>query len=137
VKIADVMTKEAILTNPDHTLRQAARLMSEEDVGALPVAERDRLVGMITDRDIAIRGVAEGLGPETRVRDVMTGQLRYCFEDEDVADVAQTMARLQMRRLAVMNRDKRLVGIVTLADIARVPQAGEQAAQALQGISGD
>jgi CBS domain-containing protein len=109
--------------------------MSEEDVGALPVADNDRLVGMITDRDIAIRGVGEGMAADARVRQVMTEQVKYCFEDEDLAHVSQNMASLQMRRLPVMNRDKRLVGIVSLGDLAVASKAKSQAAQALHGIS--
>ena len=102
MKVSNVMTKDTRLINPDQTLRDAARMMSEEDVGALPVAENDRLVGMITDRDIAIRGVAEGMAPDTKIREVMTEQVRYCFEDEDLNHVSQNMASLQMRRLPVM-----------------------------------
>jgi CBS domain-containing protein len=135
MKVADVMTKEISLINPDQTLRDAALMMSEEDVGALPVAEKDRLVGMITDRDIAIRGVAEGMGSDAKVRQVMTEQVKYCFEDEDLGHVSKNMASLQMRRLPVMNRDKRLVGIVSLGDLAVTRRAKGQAADALQGIS--
>jgi predicted transcriptional regulator len=112
MKVAQVMTKDVRMTSPDQTIREAARTMSEEDVGVLPVAENDQLVGMITDRDIAIRAVAEGKGPEAKVRQVMTDQVKYCFEDEELDHVAKNMANIQMRRLPVMNRDKRLVGIV-------------------------
>jgi CBS domain-containing protein len=135
MKVADVMTKNVRLSNPDETIRDAARMMSEEDVGVLPVGDKDHLVGMITDRDIAIRGVAEGKGPTAKVKDVMTQQVRYCFEDEDLNHVSKNMADLQMRRLPVMNRDKRLVGIVSLGDMATTNRARAQAEQALHGIS--
>jgi len=135
MKVADVMTKDIRLTNPDQTIREAARMMSEEDVGALPVAEDDRLVGMITDRDIAIRAVGEGKGPETKVGEIMTDQVKYCFDDEDLNGVSKNMASIQMRRLPVMSREKRLVGIVSLGDIATANRAGTQAQQALRGIS--
>jgi CBS domain-containing protein len=135
MKVSNVMTKNIRLVSPDQTLRDAARMMSEEDVGALPVADNDRLVGMVTDRDIAIRGVGEGMAAEAKVRQVMTEQVKYCFEDEDLAHVSQNMASLQMRRLPVMNRDKRLVGIVSLGDLAVASKAKSQAAQALHGIS--
>jgi CBS domain-containing protein len=135
MKVSDVMTRDIQLANPDQTIREAARMMSEEDVGALPVAEKDRLVGMITDRDIAIRAVGEGKGPDAKIRQVMTDQVKYCFEDEDLNHVAKNMAQIQMRRLPVMNRDKRLVGIVSLGDLATEKRAGAQAQQALRGVS--
>jgi Mg/Co/Ni transporter MgtE len=104
--------------SPDQTIQQAAEMMAEIDAGALPVGENDRLVGMITDRDIAIRAVAKGLGASTKVRDVMTREIHYCFEDQDVEEVAEKMSDLQVRRLPLLNREKRLVGIVALGDIA-------------------
>src|SRR5207248_10991531 len=119
---------------PDQTLRDAAAAMRRLDAGVLPVGEHDKLVGMITDRDIAIRGIAEGKGPDAKVRDVMSHEVKYCFEDEDVAHVAGNMAELQVRRLPVMNRDKRLVGIVALADLA-IDASLPKTAKALHGIS--
>lgn len=119
MKIRDVMTRTAKLTDPNDTLEHAAKLMEQCDCGVLPVADGDRLVGMITDRDIAIRAVAEGKGPNTRVRDAMTDEVLYCFDDEDSRHVCKNMADIQVRRLPVMNRDKRLVGIVSLGDLAR------------------
>jgi len=108
--------------------------MKKIDAGLLPVAENDKLVGMLTDRDIAIRGVAEGKGPDAKVRDAMSAEVKYCFEDEDVAHVAENMAELQVRHLPVMNRDKRLVGIVSLADLATEGSL-PKTAKALHGIS--
>ena len=120
--------------SPEQTIPEAARKMSEEDVGALPIAQSDRLVGMITDRDIAIRAVAEGKGPTTKVRDVMSSDVKYCLEDEEVGHVSQNMADIQMRGLPVMDHDKRLVGIVSPGDLA-TKSDGMYAGAALGGIS--
>lgn len=117
-KIREVMTPGVHLAGPDQTLRDAAATMAAEDVGSLPVGENDRLIGMLTDRDIVVRAVALGLGAQTPVREVMSEDVRYCFEDEDVSHVAQNMAELGVRRLPVVNRDKRLVGMVTLSNVA-------------------
>jgi CBS domain-containing protein len=120
MKIRDVMTGSVCLADPNWTLREAAQRMAEQDIGALPVGENDRLVGMVTDRDIAVRAVARGLAPDQcRVRDVMSHDVMYCFDDEDVDDAAQNMGELKVRRLPVVNRDKRLVGIVAVSDLAR------------------
>lgn len=132
--VRDVMSRDVQLTNPDQTLREAAALMKKIDAGVLPVAENDKLLGMITDRDIAIRGIAEGKGPNTKVRDVMSHEIKYCFEDEAVAHVVENMAELQVRRLPVVNRDKRLVGIMSLGDLA-TEGALAKTAKALHGIS--
>jgi CBS domain-containing protein len=132
MKIRDVMTRTAHLTSPDDTLRHAAQMMKECDCGVLPVADGDRLIGMITDRDIAVRGIADGKGPDARVREAMTDEVMYCFEDEDIQHICQNMAEIQVRRLPVMNRDKRLVGIVSLSDLAKKEA---NAAKALRGIA--
>ena len=116
--IREVMTPGVHLASPDQTLGDAAKLMAAEDVGSLPVGENDRLIGMITDRDIVIRGIALGLGAQAQVRDVMTEDIKYCYDDEDVARVAQNMAELGLRRLPVVDRDKRLVGMVALSNVA-------------------
>jgi CBS domain-containing protein len=134
MKITEAMTRDVRVANPDQTIREAAQMMAELDAGALPVGEDDRLVGMITDRDIAVRAVAHGKAPDTRVRDVMTDDVKYCFEDEEVEDVARNMADIQVRRLPVVNRDKRLVGIVAIADIAATEEA-EVVGEAVSGIS--
>lgn len=131
MKIRDVMTPAVRTAAPDATLGSVADLMRRLDSGVVPISENDRLVGMITDRDITIRGVAEGKGPETLVRDVMTAEVRYCFEDEDLDCVAEKMAQLKVRRLPVVDRNKRLVGMVSLADFA-----GEREARhTLEGVS--
>jgi len=125
MKIADCMTRDVRIANPDWTLKEAAAAMAECDAGLLPVGENDRLVGMITDRDIAIRAVACGKGPEAMVREVMTPEVRYCFEDDDSDDVLEQMSRLQVRRMPVLSRDKRMVGIVSLSDVAGQGQKKE------------
>jgi CBS domain-containing protein len=132
MQIRDVMTRTAHLASPDDTLRHAARMMKECDCGVLPVAEGDRLVGMLTDRDIAVRGMAEGKGPDAKVREAMTQEVMYCFDDEDIQHVCQNMAEIQVRRLPVVNRDKQLVGIVSLSDLAK---KDANAAKALRGIA--
>ena len=134
MKIANVMSRDVQTIASDASLREAALLMKKIDAGALPVAEGDKLVGMITDRDIAIRGLAEGKGAEAKIRDVMNPEVMYCFEDEDVAHVAEKMGELQIRRLPVRNRDNRLVGIVSLADLA-IEGSLPKTARALHGIS--
>ncbi len=122
MKVKQAMTSEVRVASPDQTIREAARLMAELDAGALPVAENDRLVGMITDRDIAVRAVAEGLPADTPVSEIMSQEVLYCFEDQQLDDVARNMGQVQVRRLPVVNRDKRLVGIVSFADLARTEQ---------------
>ena len=132
MKVRDVMTSEAKLTNPDDTLQHAAQIMKECDCGILPVREGDRLIGMITDRDITVRAVAKGLGPAAQVRSAMTSEVKYCFDDEDVTAVCENMSDIQVRRLPVLDRNKRLVGIVSLGDLA-LNKPGT--AEALQGIA--
>ncbi len=121
--IAEVMTRDVQLAQPGETIREAAQVMARADVGSLPVSENDRLVGMVTDRDLALRAVAAGLGTDTPVREVMTADIKYCHDHEDVASVARNMAELGIRRLPVVDADKRLVGIVALSNIA---QSGNQ-----------
>jgi CBS domain-containing protein len=134
-KVADVMTKDVKLASPEDTVQQAARVMSEQDTGVLPVGENDRLVGMVTDRDLAVRAVAQGKDPsKTKLREVMSGEPRYVFEDEPVEKAAASMAEQQVQRMPVLNREKRLVGIVSVGDLAR-EAGGGAAGQALTGIS--
>jgi CBS domain-containing protein len=136
MQVSEVMTRGTECTRPDATLREAAERMKALDVGSLPVCDNDRLVGMLTDRDITVRSVAAGHDPGAdRVRDVMTPEIFYCFEDQDVSEVADLMREKQVRRLPVLNRDKRMVGIVALGDLA-VDTGDEQlAGHALEGIS--
>jgi CBS domain-containing protein len=118
MRVADIMTTGVELTTPQATIREAAARMAELDAGILPVQEGDRLVGMLTDRDIAVRAVARGKGPECPVSEAMTPEVKYCYEDEDIGHVVRNMAEIKVQRLPVMNRDKRLVGILSLGDIA-------------------
>lgn len=133
MKIRDAMTPTVRTVSPEATLREAARLMAEGDIGALPVAIGDRLAGMITDRDIVIRATAIGKGPETTVGEVMTHEVLHCRADDEIADVCENMSDLQVRRLPVVDGDKRLVGIVSLADIA--DSASAVAGEALEAIT--
>lgn len=120
MNVTACMSFHVRLTSPTHTIRDAATAMREEDVGLLPVGENDKLVGVITDRDIAIRAVAAGLGPDTPVRDVMSAEVLFCYDDDDLDDAAQKMGDLQVRRLPVLERENgQLVGIISMADIAR------------------
>lgn len=134
MKISECMTRDVETVGPDDSLQQAARVMADIDVGALPVGDNDRLVGMITDRDIVIRAVCDGKGPDTAVRDVMSTDIKYCYEDESLDEIANNMGDLQIRRLPVVNRDKRLVGIVALGDVA-VTADEETSGEAVAGIS--
>jgi len=134
MQVSEVMSREVRIANPQQRISEAAKTMKEIDAGVLPVGEGDRLVGMITDRDIAVRAVAAGLGPDTPVREVMTADVRYCYEDEELVDVSRAMAELQVRRLPVVNRDKRLVGILALADIA-ASESPRVAGRAVEGIT--
>lgn len=119
MKVRDAMTKDVCLTTPDETIRDAAKVMAKIDAGLLPVEQDDRLIGVITDRDIAVRAVAEGKSPDTKVRDVMSGEVLYCFDDQSLDEVVRNMGAVKVRRLPVLDRSKRLVGIVSLGDLAR------------------
>ena len=134
MKVSEAMTRDVRVANPEETIQQAARTMANLDAGVLPVGENDHLIGMITDRDIAIRGIAEGKGPDAKVRDVMTEDVKYCFADQNLKEVTRNMADIQVRRLPVLSRDKRLVGILSLGDIA-VSRDSKDAGAALRGIS--
>ncbi len=135
MKVREAMTREVRLARPEQSIQEAAREMAEMDIGALPVEENDRLVGMITDRDITVRAIAQGKGPDTRVRDVMSTEIKYCFEDQSVDEVTQNMGDLRVRRLPVVNRDKRLVGILSLGDLALEDTSQDEAGEALSQIS--
>jgi CBS domain-containing protein len=134
MKVSEVMTRDVQLIEPTQSIREAARLMAEMDAGIVPVREGDRLVGMITDRDIAVRAVAEGKGADTPIREVMTDDVKYCYEDDDTGDVARNMADIQVRRLPVLTREKRLVGIISLGDMA-MSDGAAPAGEAVAGIS--
>jgi CBS domain-containing protein len=135
MKVREAMTRDVRLIKPDQSIREAARAMAELDIGVLPVEENDRLVGMITDRDITVRAVAQGLGPDTPVREVMSPEVKYCFEDQSIDEVTESMGENRIRRLPVLNRDKRLVGILSLGDLAIDETAQDEAGEALGRIS--
>jgi CBS domain-containing protein len=136
MQVREFMTRNAECVAPTDTVRDAAGRMKDLDVGALPVCDNDRLVGVITDRDIATRSVAAGHNPNADpVRDVMTPGIVYCFEDEDAEEAAGRMREKQIRRLPVLNRDKRLVGIVSLGDLAVETHDEKLSGRTLSGIS--
>jgi len=119
MKVSEVMTRNPETIKADETVLKAAETLARKNVGALPVEKDDRLIGMLTDRDIVVRVVAGGRDPKkTRVEEVVSPETKYCYEDEDVEHVAENMNQLLVRRLPVMNRNKRLVGIVSIEDIA-------------------
>jgi CBS domain-containing protein len=134
MKVSEVMTREVQTVQPDQPVQEAANFMLSADAGSIPVTEGERLIGMITDRDIAVRGVAKGFGPDTPVRELMTDELITARIDDDVQDVASRMSDAQVRRLPVIDQDERLCGIVSLGDLARESD-NESAQQALEGVS--
>ena len=134
MKIRDVMTSEVQTIGPDQTAREAAAFMLSADAGSIPVTEGDKLIGMITDRDIAVRGIAKGHGPDTPVRDLMSSGIISVNIDDDLGSVASKMSEAQVRRLPVIDEQQRLCGIVSLGDLSRGSE-GEQATQALEGVS--
>lgn len=119
MQASNLMTRDPEILSPEITLAKAAEIMGKQDFGFLPIGENDRLIGAVTDRDLVIRGVAQGKDPNTTtVRDVMTDQIRYCFENDSVEKVADMMSELQIRRLVVLNDKKRIVGVISLGDLA-------------------
>ena len=133
--LKDVMSRDVKVINPEMTIWDAARMMSEGDFGMLPVGEDDRMIGAISDRDIAIRAIGEGKGPGTKVRDVMSAGIYWAYDDDTVDHAAKLMSEHQVRRLPVVDREKRLVGIVALGDFAVDSADIEPAAAALSAIS--
>lgn len=134
MKISDVMTRDVRTVSPDQTAREAASFMLSEDAGSMPVSDGDRLVGMITDRDIAVRGVAKGYGPDTPISELMSSDVICAREEDDVEEVAAKMGKAQVRRMPVVDSEQRLCGIVSLGDLARESD-GQSANQALEGVS--
>lgn len=133
--LRDLMTRKVQTIDPDATLDEAARLMREQDVGALPVCDGDRILGVITDRDITVRAVAEGQDPKrTKVRLAMSASPIFCFDDEMIGVARDKMKQHQIRRLLVLSRDKRLVGVVSLGDLA-LEDTTEHAGDVLQQVS--
>ena len=134
MKVSEVMTREVQTVSPDQPAQDAASFMLQANAGAIPVIDGERLIGMITDRDIAVRGVAKGYGPDTPVRDLMSNDIVCAQEDDNVEDVATKMSEAQVRRLPVIDQDQRLCGIVSLGDLARETNS-ESAHEALEGVS--
>src|SRR5262249_44651753 len=133
MKVSEAMTSDVVLGHPDQSISEAAAIMEDCDIGLLPVGDGDRLGGMITDRDSAGRAGARGMPPETPVREVMSREVLYCFDDDDCASVAKNMSDIQVRRLPVVNREKKLVGILSLSDLARKSET-RAAGEAMKGI---
>ena len=134
-KLKDLMTRDVKVISPEMTIEEAARAMCDGGFGMLPVGENDRMIGAISDRDIAIRAVAKGKGPGTKVREIMSEGICWAFDDDTVERAATLMSERQVRRLAVVNRDKRLVGIIALGDFAVDSSEIKPAAEALSKIS--
>jgi CBS domain-containing protein len=134
MKISEVMTREVATVRADQSAQEAASFMLQGDAGSIPVTDGDRLIGMITDRDIAVRGVAKGRGPDTPVRELMSEGLVCAREDDDIDEVAVRMSEAQVRRLPVIDESENLVGIVSLGDLSRETE-GEEAHVALEGVS--
>ena len=134
MKISDLMTTEIETVTPEQTAKDAASFMLSADTGSIPVCDNGKVIGMITDRDIAVRGVAEGRGPETSVRDLMSKDIVCAREDDDISAIASRMSEAQVRRLPVVDADNRIVGMVSLGDLSR--EADNAAAnKALEGVS--
>ena len=134
MQVSEIMSPGCQLIDPNSSIREAAKRMRDENIGAMPVGENDRLVGMVTDRDIAMRAVAEDKRPgTTSVRDVMSKKVFYIFDDDEIEQAARCMADHQVRRLPVLNHDKRLVGILSMADLAMTGDEAEKIA--LEGVS--
>ena len=134
-KICEIMSRDLKIASPEDTIKKAAQLMAETNCGVLPVGESGRLLGIVTDRDITLRAVSKGNAPNhCTVREVMSFPIKYVFEDEATHAVAHSMSKLQLRRLLVVNRQKRLVGIVSLSDLA-LKHEGPAAASTLKQVS--
>lgn len=135
MKISEVMTPNPEVVTPEQPIQEAARRMLDADTGALPVGDGERLIGMVTDRDITVRAVAEGRGPDTPIREVMSEKLLFAWDDQDVDEVAIQMSDAQVRRFPVLSREgERLVGIVSLGDLAQSSDS-DAAEVALSGVS--
>jgi len=134
MKVSEVMTRDVQTVRPDQPVKEAASFMLSANAGSIPVIDGERLIGMITDRDIVVRGVAKGYGPDTPVRELMTDEIICVRDDDDVYDIASKMSEAQVRRLPVIDGKERLCGIVSLGDLSR--EANEDAAaEALEGVT--
>ena len=134
MKVSEVMTRDVQTIRPDDPVQQAASFMLSADAGSIPVTDGERLIGMITDRDIAVRGIAKGYGPDTPVRELMTDDVICVREDDNAEDIASKMSEAQVRRLPVIDSNERLCGIISLGDLSRQTDGGT-ANEALEGVS--
>jgi CBS domain-containing protein len=134
MKVSEVMTRDVQTVRPDQRVQEAASFMLSADAGSIPVTDGDRLIGMITDRDIAVRGVAKGYGPDTPVRELMTDNVICARDSDEVEDIASKMSEAQVRRLPVIDDQERLCGIVSLGDLSREAD-DDCASEALEGVS--
>lgn len=134
MKINEIMSREVRTISPDTPLREVALIMRQADIGALVINQDDRMAGMVTDRDLVVRAMAEGMNMDTPVSRIMSDEVRYCFDDEEIDHVAKNMAQIEKRRLPVVNRDKRLVGMVSLANVASF-NADKVSANLLRGVA--
>jgi CBS domain-containing protein len=133
--IREVMTRDVEVIHPSDTVRAAAQKMRDLDVGPIPVCDGQRVQGMLTDRDIVVRAIAQGLDPaQTRVADIMSKGVEYCFDDDEAEEILERMEEQQLRRFIVVDRDKNLVGIVALGDLAGT-ESGHRVGKTLEGIS--
>ena len=134
-QLKDVMSHNVKVLSPDATLMDAARQMRDGDFGLMPISENDRMIGAISDRDIVVRAIAEHKGPDTPVREVMSNSILWAYENDSVEKATKIMSENQIRRLPIVNADKRLVGIVALGDLAVEAADMKPAGEALTGIS--
>lgn len=118
MQVREIMSRHTVTATPQQTIGEAARIMQRVGTGFIPVGENDRLVGTLTDRDIVVNGIAQGRSADSAVTEVMSHDVLYCYEDQDVAEVARNMGTQQVRRMPVVDRDKRLVGVVSLGDLS-------------------
>ncbi|WP_261508725.1 CBS domain-containing protein [Burkholderia multivorans] len=136
-RVNEIMSQDVVRIAPTDSIRHAAELMARYDIGALPVCDNNRLVGMVTDRDLAVRAVSAGKPPDTRVHEVASGPIEWCFDDDSLDEIQRYMADAQLRRLPVVDHDKRLVGMLSLADIATrtAGPSRDALANTLEGVS--
>jgi CBS domain-containing protein len=136
MKVKEIQTRDPEVISPEAMICEAAQRMAEQDIGMLPVCDGERLVGAVTDRDLVIRGLAKGYDPlSTKVKDVMTPRICYCFEDNSLEEVARIMEERQIRRMPILNSNKRLVGIVSLGDLAVRSQNRDLTEEVLEHVS--
>ena len=118
MQVSEIMSPHSLTATPDRTIRDAAEIMQRMDTGFLPIGENDRLVGTVTDRDIVVKGIAKDKTSDSPLRDVMSTDVLFCYDDQEVAEVARNMGDCQVRRMPVVDRDKRLVGVISLGDLS-------------------